>query len=815
VNAPVQLDAHWALYGKRPGSREDYNVLAASPLFSHDEFASIISHFSPGTPPTRRSSEDESLSHHRNVGELPWIVLNWAGRDDELHLGLAIQRATTEVDGVGRQIAETSYFFVSYAALAEHSVSYADLYEVVKDVPLPREDGAPITLDQVPVLDCDEMARRIASIGEGSVSLVAHRLLNGPVTITKADGSSVDERLRFLDAVAAMLPYGYRTRLAASTWSDSGVRHRMRLSFAERRNAGAEVYQWRSEPDRVPAKPGGYLAQLERLRGRSDDSLQKFELSDIIGCLAADTTAQRFDQPRHAVDRLALIDLPFAVLSAVRAKRAEQRRVRELFADDRVLELPAEWRVEVFAELVSYAELADWAKVTQWWTTIAPVNPPALVPALATACRRHLWADSPDVDVADKHVELAARHGLTDQLLSRVIELPERPQALARGLAPGAWLLQKWIMEGGGRYEDFRQSRDALWHNPALACELTAQVAMSAGRGKTQKIEWLRQAMPGLAPFADLAGNESRPVRADTIAMLAGADLRCVGSLLRVANHCHRLGQVLPGLTWWLGSRTDIEPPVRGYIGEQLSALSPRTIEQAADADLALLAAGYPVSFTRNCSTNSQARRYARQFADQWNAIVRYNGSDRPDPFEIAFARSLDTGMWTENALLASVVVDVCGQLTPKNGRPRFRGLVASVLNATPEARNWPFAVDWIKNFHNQQNTARNTMGSLARLPAKAPPEQIGAVCYRAFVNQVPAKSAGSALAESEALNQAPDVNEVLSAVRSVFWADPAPADRGPLRRLLTAVFASEQDRLRGWIDDVIKAAARRRNEPR
>src|SRR6185437_2471688 len=202
----VKLDAHWALHGKRPGSRQDYGVLAASTLFSHDEFASIVAHFSPGTPPTQRPSADDTPLRDRDVGELPWIILNWAGKDDELQLGLAILRATAEVDGVGRQIAETSCFFISYAALAKNGqeVSYADLYEAVKDRPLPRQDGPPITLE-VPTLDREEMARRVATIGERSVSLVADRLLSGPVTITRADGTSPVERLRFLDAVAAML----------------------------------------------------------------------------------------------------------------------------------------------------------------------------------------------------------------------------------------------------------------------------------------------------------------------------------------------------------------------------------------------------------------------------------------------------------------------------------------------------------------------------------------------------------------------------------------------------------------------------------
>ena len=43
----------WALWGKQPGTDRDYSVLASSnePL-SEAEFASVLGHFVPGTPPT-------------------------------------------------------------------------------------------------------------------------------------------------------------------------------------------------------------------------------------------------------------------------------------------------------------------------------------------------------------------------------------------------------------------------------------------------------------------------------------------------------------------------------------------------------------------------------------------------------------------------------------------------------------------------------------------------------------------------------------------------------------------------------------------
>lgn len=810
MDTVVELDVHWALYGKQPGSREDYKILAASALFSYDEFGSIIAHFSPGTPPAQRQSPAEDRAGRHSAGDLPWVILNWAGRDDELQLGLAIQRATSEVDGVGRQIAETSYFCVSFAALTaltEHPnvVSFEDLYQAVHDLSLPRQDGLPITV-RVPRLDHGELAKRIASLGEHAVSLVADRVLRGQVSVTRANDSSLIERLRFLDAVAAMLPYGFRTKLAASTWSDSGVRHRMRLAFADRPYSGGEVYQWRTEPVDGTAEPHGYLAQLDRLRGRSAGSLKRFDLEYIVGYLAADTTAQRIDNVKYAVDCLASIDLPFAVLTSVRAGTAEPARVRELFAADRVLELPEMWRVEVLAELVGYGDPADWAVVTRWWTDIAPVDPAALIPALAIACRSQLWTDEPAVDVVDRHIQLAAGHRLTDHLLSLVIAPPDESMALRRGLIPAARLLHKWIMEDG-KYEDFPRSLIALADNQVLACELAEQVIVAASRGKTVRIEWLRRSGPALEPFVNLLSSSPAPVSDDMIAALADIHLRCLGPLLRVADHRAHLGQILPSLVWWIGTRPSLEPPARRFLGQLLSKLSPRNIDQQADADLALLSVGYRVAFIGNCTTSQAVRSYARRFAQEWNAVIDHNGDQYPDPFEPAFAQYLDTGQWASNPLSASLIIEIVNQLTGKSGRPRFRNLISSVLNASPDARNWPFAVEWTKRFTDQQAIDRGSRGSLARLPAESPPEQIGTVCYRAYLNEISAKPAGVSLAASEAFSQAPRLSEVLDAVRSVFWADRPEEDRGRLRRLRSAILPSDQDRLRGWLDDMLKAA--------
>jgi hypothetical protein len=820
VSVPIGVSANWAVWSKRPGSREDYGVLAASTgRFSRSDYATILLHFSAGTPVVQRPGDDIADSDRRAAGELPWVSVNWVGVDDQLHLGLAIQRATKDVDGVGRQIVETSYFCVSYAALAEKSVSYADLWESVRELRLPREDGDPLEL-QLPALDIEAMASRITSLGERSVALVADRLLSGPVSITRADGSTLGQRLQFLDAVAAMLPYGYRTRFTASTWSDSGVRHRIRLAFAERRYSGAEVYVWGSaEADRNPTRvdPESYLGQVDRLRGRSPDSLKKFELSDIIRHLVADTSAQRFDQPRPAIDSLASMDLPFAVLGAVREQRADPSRVRELFSGGRITELPPDARTEVFAVLVGYGEPGDWPAVTQWWDTVAAYDPSRLIPALGQSCRRQLWGPRPDAGALNAHVTLAARTRHTDQLLSQVVARPEHPQALVRGLAVGAELLSRWVMESGNP-KGFPLTLAALAAIPELTCELTAYVAVTSPRGRADKVELLRRAMPRLlAPFADLVTSAApKAVSSAAISTLTGNGVICLGSLLHAADGCRHLEQVLPGLVQWLVSQPGLDPDSLTYLEGLLRGLSPLTPEQWADVDLALLTVGGTLTFMPGCTTGQEAKRYAGQFAERWRSVSRYKGVNGPDPFVFGFVRSLDDGRWASDGLQVHLVQDICTQLAGPKEQPAFASLLTSVLIATPEARQWPWAVDWVQRFDDPKAVALSSTNSLARLPARTGPDQIVAVCYRAFFNEVSAKSAGSALARSDALSQAANVDDVLTAVRSVFWADQPTADRPRLWRALTAR-VSDSDRLRSWFEDVLRvivAARRRLPEP-
>src|SRR5262249_8827493 len=141
-------------------------------------------------------------------------------------------------------------------------------------------------------------------------------LLDGPVTVTGAEGSTLLERLWFIDAVASMLPFAYRAAYTAATWSDSGAGQRIRLAFSSHPQAGSAWVGWQSSPE--PIKADGparlYCKRLAAVLGRSSAG---DPLTDLIRSFAALTKpGRRFDDPQYALDSLREIDLPTVVLNA-------------------------------------------------------------------------------------------------------------------------------------------------------------------------------------------------------------------------------------------------------------------------------------------------------------------------------------------------------------------------------------------------------------------------------------------------------------------------------------------------------------------
>ncbi|MEU6740699.1 hypothetical protein [Streptosporangium sandarakinum] len=251
-----EIGFEWALEGKRPGSHDDYELLSWSEdRLGPEVFEEIRSRYTTG------------LS-----ADLPQLTIAVAAtRERELvsrHLVFAIQEWSGHRDATNRKIAYTRWFYVPYEELAAHPVSYEALYHALAALPV---TPSPPLVVRVPGFDPSAF-----DPGPDARCAAALLLTGRPVCVVGADGVPMIERLRFLDTVAALLPYGMRARLTAATRVSSTARHRIRLSFARhapdnayevRWGRGTEV-AWRDSPANV------YIDLLTRSDVRVEDVLE-------------------------------------------------------------------------------------------------------------------------------------------------------------------------------------------------------------------------------------------------------------------------------------------------------------------------------------------------------------------------------------------------------------------------------------------------------------------------------------------------------------------------------------------------------------
>ncbi|NDU75240.1 hypothetical protein GWI34_21815, partial [Actinomadura sp. DSM 109109] len=239
----VLVTPEWAVWGKDPHERDFRLQSCSGERLGRHDFSEIISRYSPGT--------------HT---DLPQVAISWTRLGEEIYLGLAIQEWANEGDRLGRDIAVTRYFGVPYFQL-ERPISYLDLYEALAG--RDATTGEPVS---VPALDPHRIAARVGPDALGTAALL---LTRSPVQLDGAEGVAMVERLGFLDAVAALLPYAMRTRFSAATWVSSTSEHNFRLAFSSHVRDGAIPVTWGSAPA-VPLAEGLAHAYRDALAGQAD-----------------------------------------------------------------------------------------------------------------------------------------------------------------------------------------------------------------------------------------------------------------------------------------------------------------------------------------------------------------------------------------------------------------------------------------------------------------------------------------------------------------------------------------------------------------
>ena len=213
----IVVEAQWALYGKATGTAGDRVLACSTGDLAMVNFADAISRFQLGA-----------------LHALPQVSVSYARpvKSGRSYLALAIHKAADHgqvaLDADGRPVTYTNYFCLPYGPLAACGVTYRAMHEALGGLRLPTASGAPLRVSipgppwQPPVTDL--LALRVAAL-----------LLTGrSVCVLKAQQIPVDDRLGFIDTVMALLPYGFRAKMTAATWTRATYRdHRFRLFFSD------------------------------------------------------------------------------------------------------------------------------------------------------------------------------------------------------------------------------------------------------------------------------------------------------------------------------------------------------------------------------------------------------------------------------------------------------------------------------------------------------------------------------------------------------------------------------------------------------
>ena len=282
TSGKIAAIAQWALEGKQPDG-EDYRILACSTGdLNRAHFADALSRFQLGE---LRDLPQVSVSYARHGTEpgLSYLALaiHWYATEGQRYADRVSRR-----DNQGRLTAYTSYFCLPYHVLAEAAVNYRAIYEALSTLTLTVADGppkeVPIAMPTSRTPAADDFAVRVAPL-----------LLTGqPVCVLGAEGTSMLERLEFINMVMELLPYGFRSRMTAATWTRVTNRnHRFRLFFSSdpRADEADHVVLWSEDPGLIRI-PGGEAGEyFDWLQDNIGPLARLAELTSEMGFARKDT----------------------------------------------------------------------------------------------------------------------------------------------------------------------------------------------------------------------------------------------------------------------------------------------------------------------------------------------------------------------------------------------------------------------------------------------------------------------------------------------------------------------------------------------
>ncbi|MEV4254532.1 hypothetical protein AB0J52_15390 [Spirillospora sp. NPDC049652] len=662
----ARLTAGWAVRGKTPGSYDDYAILGSGGGdFSADHFTAILDRYTLGNPPPERSGPEA----------LPWISLTEVLNDHGNNLGVAIHDWTDGTDAAGRPIVRTRYGYFPYDQFVQAPVSYASLVRAVSGLDV---DGFSPTALDVPPYAPEDIAHDIQDHNWlGRAATTAALLLEGPVTITGADDLDHAVRLRFLDAVAALLPYGWRPGLTAATWL-RGENSNIRLTFAYHPRPGSFELDWRVTEPEPPADARlahAYAHELRRSIGRRS-------LLEVLAYLASRAEYMVNAEPNHAYEILVDLDRPALVLDRVRRNECDVAEVAALLESGRYKELPRKADHELL--LAAFIRLGgDLASVQSVWQELGvgvPSEPWRALTGEVLRCVRSVPAED-----ANPYVRVADALGFGDELLAEVVGTSQVPRL---GLAPvqaTANLIDRWT-------DPLAADRPVLVR--ALRGQTTMICGLVAGleQGGVQREDAWLDLLSGIAP-EDLL----RPFHALRVPDLAvtpteiaafaryGAD--CVALLVSSAARRERLDRLAAVLIRWLAG---LPASDRRTWLDRLRDVRPSRGADAAVLDLLRMSSGEPPVHLETPDRNAYATTFRHLVTD--DSLRRLSNN-----VQHALTEHLRDRDWALDPDQVALVIALTEALCAVDG-PNRAALVEEVVRGravNPDMADWPVHKRW------------------------------------------------------------------------------------------------------------------------
>ncbi|WP_433893198.1 hypothetical protein [Streptomyces sp. CA-111067] len=309
------LPADWAVLGKHQGRSMGYEVLAGS--FSAASAGRYLFSATTGTPDDRDPA-----------GALPWLVFLGTVPDEP---GPACAVVETTWDGTRDATGAAGFSWglvlLEWEQAGAAALTWTGLGRGAAALRLPAESGDRLPLPAAPA-DADELAATVEELGFGWAAGVAALLLDGRrVVITAPPGGTLpdpDTRVRILDAVCALLPYGCRSWLSGATWTGKSD-HQLRLVFASAARTGQqEVPLGGPPPEPRGDAARGYLAELWRVRQKEQPT------ASVVAHLLASTAIVPVQDAASALQVLREMDLLGSVVGDIRHGRGSLTDVARL-----------------------------------------------------------------------------------------------------------------------------------------------------------------------------------------------------------------------------------------------------------------------------------------------------------------------------------------------------------------------------------------------------------------------------------------------------------------------------------------------------